>query len=92
MLHPGFYFIGEGELTNDATAKGASTYKWVKVISVDGAGTNVNSTTGAGPIVFNEILPANSVLEEVKPKLVKDITSDVRFKLLIRFLLLKHLG
>ena len=28
--------------------------------------------------MFNEILPANSVLEEVKPKLVKDITADVR--------------
>ena len=80
MHPPGFYFIGQGELTSDATAKGASSYKWVKVISVSGAGTSVDTTTGQGSIVFNEILPKNSVLEEVKPKLVKDITSDVRFK------------
>ena len=74
----GLYFIGDGELTSDASAKGASTYKWVKVISVNGAGTSIATDTGQGPIVFNEILPANSVLEEVKPKLVKDITADVR--------------
>ena len=49
--------------------KGASTYKWVKVISVNGAGTSIATDTGQGPIVFNEILPANSVLEEVNPNL-----------------------
>jgi len=32
----------------------------------------ISTTTGTGPVVFNEILPANSILEEVKPKLVKD--------------------
>ena len=78
----GFYFIGEGELTSDSKAKGASDYKWVKVISVDGAGTSVDSVTGQGPIVFNEILPSNSVLEEVKPKIVKDISADVRSQII----------
>ena len=78
----GFYFIGNGELTSDASAKGASDYKWVKVISVNGAGTSVDSVTGTGPIVFNEILPANSVLEEVKPKIVKDITPDIRSQII----------
>ena len=88
----GFYFIGDGELTSDANAKGASTYKWVKVISVDGAGTSVNSITGQGPIVFNEILPANSILEEVKPKLVKDITTDVRSQIIDQVFAYKTFG
>ncbi len=88
----GFLFLGNGELTSDATAKGASSYKWVKVISVDGSGTSVNSTTGAGPIVFNEILPANSILEEVKPKLVKDITADVRSQIIDQVFAYKTFG
>ena len=85
-------FLGNGELTSDATAKGASSYKWVKVISVDGSGTSVNSTTGAGPIVFNEILPANSILEEVKPRLVKDITADVRSQIIDQVFAYKTFG
>tara|TARA_Y200000002_G_scaffold136879_1_gene112843 strand:+ start:9828 stop:13385 length:3558 start_codon:yes stop_codon:yes gene_type:complete len=88
----GFYFIGEGELTSVASEKGASSYKWVKVISVDGSGTTVNATTGAGPIVFNEILPANSILEEVKPKLVKDITADVRSQIIDQVFAYKTFG
>ena len=88
----GFYFIGNGELTSNANAKGASTYKWVKVISVNGSGTQVDSVTGEGPIVFNEILPANSVLEEVKPKIVKDITSDVRSQIIDQVFAYKTFG
>lgn len=88
----GFYFIGNGELTSQADAKGASTYKWVKVISVNGSGTQVDSITGQGPIVFNEILPANSILEEVKPKLVKDITSDVRSQIIDQVFAYKTFG
>lgn len=88
----GFYFIGDGELTSDATAKGASSYKWVKVISVDGSGTAVNTTTNEGPIVFNEVLPKGSVLEEVKPKLVKDITADVRSQIIDQVFAYKTFG
>jgi len=88
----GFFFIGDGELTSDSSAKGASAYKWVKVISVNGAGTSVDATTGEGAIVFNEILPANSVLEEVKPKLVKDITADVRSQIIDQVFAYKTFG
>ena len=88
----GFYFIGTGKLTSDPSAKGASTYKWVKVISTLGSGVSVNSTTGEGPIVFNEILPANSVLEEIKPRLVKDITADVRSQIIDQVFAYKTFG
>ena len=75
----GFYFIGNGELTSDANKKGATSYKWVKVISVTGSGTTVDATTGDGPITVNAVLPANSIIQEVKPKLVKDITAAVSY-------------
>ena len=79
-------------MTSDATAKGASAYKWVKVISVTGSGTSEDTTTGEGPIVFNEILPADSVLEEVKPKLVKDVASDVRLQIIDQVFAYKTFG
>ena len=88
----GFYFNDKGGLTSNALEKGASTYKWVKVISVAGAGTAVDSVTGAGPIVFNEIVPANSILEEVKPKLVKDISADVRTQIIDQVFAYKTFG
>ena len=88
----GFYFLGNGELTSDSTAKGASSYKWVKVISVNGAGTAVDDVTGQGPLVFNEILPDGSILEEVKPKIVKDISSDVRQQIIDQVFAYKTFG
>ena len=45
-----FFFKGKGELTSDANKKGATSYKWVKVISVSGSGTTEDTTTGDGPI------------------------------------------
>ena len=88
----GFYYIGNGKLTSDASAKGAKSYMWVKVISVQGAGTTPDSITGAGPILFNEIVPNGSLLEEVKPKLVKDITADVRQQIIDQVFAYKTFG
>ncbi len=89
---PGFFFIGKGELTSDANKKGAQSYKWVKVISVSGSGTTEDTTTGDGPIVLNDVLPASSVIQEVKPKLVKDITSDVRSQIIDQVFAYKQFG
>lgn len=88
----GFYFKGKGELTSNQNEAGATSYKWVKVVSVNGAGTTVDTNTGDGAIVVNDVLPANSVLEEVKPKLVKDITSDVRSQIIDQVFAYKTFG
>jgi hypothetical protein len=88
----GFYFIGDGELTSDSSAKGAQTYKWVQVVSVNGSGTQEDSITGEGPIRFNAILPKDSVLDEVKPKLVKDITQDVKSQMIDQIFAYKTFG
>jgi hypothetical protein len=76
----GFYFLGNS-LTSNANALGATSYKWVKVISVIGSGTEV-STTGLGPIVFNDVVPNGSRLAQAKPKFVRDLINDVKLQII----------
>ena len=52
-------------------------YIWTKVISVSGDGTIVGST-GLGPIVLNDIIPTDAILDEVRPKLANVITDAVK--------------
>ena len=74
----GFYFNEIGNLVlGDPTVTGASTYKWVKVISVAGRGTEVQET-GLGPIIFNDIVPSNSLLTELRPKLSTTLNTDIK--------------
>ena len=72
----GFYFIGSGELTSDSTVKGASSYKWVKVISIVDNGTVVNTDTGLGPIVLNDNMTDSSYedISENSDNSYEDIT------------------
>ena len=60
------------------TKKVLPSYKWVKVISVSGSGTTEDTTTGDGPIVLNDVLPASSVIQEVK-SVSEGYVIDVRF-------------
>jgi hypothetical protein len=72
----GKYFLPDGTTTTNANAKNSSSYKWVKVVSVFDNGTKVTAS-GLGPIIFNDIIPNNSKLVQVKPKFVRDIVDDV---------------
>lgn len=73
----GYYFLPDGTVTTNANAKNATSYKWVKVVSVTGDGTTVTSS-GLGPIIFNDIVPNDAVLTLVKPKFVREISDDVK--------------
>jgi hypothetical protein len=75
-----YYFLPNGTLTTNANAKNATSYKWVKVVSVTGDGTTVASS-GLGPIIFNDIIPNDSVLTLVKPKFVKEISDDIKISI-----------
>ncbi len=72
----GKYFLPDGTTTTNANVKGAANYKWVKVVSIFDDGTTVTSA-GLGPIIFNDIIPNNSKLVQIKPKFVRDIVDDV---------------
>lgn len=73
----GKYFDVDGNLvTGAADTENAVTYKWVKVVSVSESGTTLTSS-GLGPIVFNDVIPTGAILNAVKPKFVKDLVNDV---------------
>jgi hypothetical protein len=74
----GYYFDAKGLLKlGDGTAPGARLYKWTKVVSVDGRGITEDEN-GVGPIVFNDVIPSDAILSEVKPKLSTSITDSVK--------------
>lgn len=76
----GFHFMTtnkNGLMSGNADHPGAVSYLWTKVISVSSDGTTVGST-GLGPIVLNDLIPSNAILEEVRPKLANVITDAVK--------------
>jgi len=58
------------------SVKGDKAYIWSKVISVEEAGTVVNTTTGLGPVVFNDDIPDGAFIAEVIPVLTTTINND----------------
>jgi hypothetical protein len=76
----GSVFLNE-KLTTDLTAPGTKSYMWSKVISVSATGTEILDS-GLGPIVFNDVIPDGSILNEIKPKFVKELTDSVKLQII----------
>ena len=54
----GMHFMEDGSLmAGTADHLGSSTYKWSRVVSVNGNGTIVDEVTGAGTVIFNDNIP-----------------------------------
>ena len=79
LLPPtGYVFNKNNDLKlGSASQLGDKTYIWTKVVSVVESGTVVNSSTGLGPIVFNDIVPSGVTLAEIVPQLKGTIENDV---------------
>jgi hypothetical protein len=77
------YFKLDGTLTTDSTEIGISTYKWSKVISVYGNGTNLENN-GSGPVVFNDYIVDGAVLTSMVPKLSRILIDDVKAQIIDR--------
>ena len=73
----GFHFLNGALEPGEPDYRGGTTYKWVKVISVFEDGTEVQAD-GTGPIVFNDIIPTNAKLVEIRTALPNALTSDVQ--------------
>lgn len=86
----GSYFIGE-TFTNEENAPGATSYKWVKVVSVLDAG-NETTDSGLGPIVLNDVIPEGSILKEIKPKFVRDLINSVKTQMIDNIFSYKTFG
>jgi hypothetical protein len=74
----------------DADAPGTSTYKWTKVIGVSGPGTDI--TNGKGPVIFNDIIPEGSLLDEIIPRLATTIENDVKTRIIDQVFAYKSFG
>jgi hypothetical protein len=78
----GRYFNTTGNLSYGVPSiVGDSTYKWVKVISVNGNGTQTTSA-GLGPIIINDIIPSEAVLTEIVPKFATSLTDSVKTQII----------
>ena len=87
------HFLPTGELAaGAASAKGTSTYKWVKVISIVDNGTVVNTDTGLGPIVLNDNIPSTALLTEIIPNLDTSIADDVKIQIIDQTFAYKTFG
>ena len=84
------YLNGQLEL-GEPDYRGGTTYKWVKVISVERDGTEIQ-TDDTGPIVFNDSIPTGSKLVEITPALPTTLTDDVRAQLTAQVFAYKTFG
>ena len=56
----GQHFTPTGTLkTGDANYLGAVTYKWVKIVTVSGNGTELNADN-SGPVLVNDVIPTGA--------------------------------
>ncbi len=79
----GNYFLPDGTLTTNPDAFGASTYKWTKIVSVYEDGTT-NTIAGFGPIVLNDKIPANSVIDQIIPQFSRVVVNDLKTQIIDR--------
>jgi len=80
----GYHFMVGDKTTlmaGSATHAGSLSYKWVKVISVNGDGTKT-TTAGLGAITLNDSIPTTALLTEIRPKLTTVITPAVKTQII----------
>ena len=90
----GYYFLRNNELTNteDTTTK---KYIWVKVVSVNGDGTNNGVgllETGAGPVILTENVPTDAVIASIIPRFSNVLGSGIEASIINNCLSKKNLG
>ena len=96
----GYHFMPDGTIMAGLpTHPGATTYKWVKVVSVNGPGVD-NTNDGQGPIVLNDIVPGPingdlttaPLLTEIKPVFVTSIETQIQTQIIDQVFAYKTFG
>ena len=89
---PGYHFMQDGTLmAGEADHIGSLGYKWVKVVSIVGDGA-VDNTDGTGPIILNDIVPTNAVLNQIVPKFSKTLVQNVKTQIIDQLFANKTFG
>lgn len=88
----GSYFNAKNQIVSGIpSALGDKTYIWSKVITVNGDGTTTTSA-GLGPITFNDVIPTNAELSEIKPKFSSKLSDATTLKMLDQIFSYKTFG
>ena len=92
---PGQHFMVDGDaytlMNGNPDHPNSVSYFWVKVISVVGNGTEID-TDNNGPIKFNKQVPTGAVVAEVRPKLTRALSTDVKTQLVDQIFAYKTFG
>jgi len=87
----GKHFMPDGTLMSGAADHlNSRTYKWVKVVNVLGNGTEL--TDGIGPVTFNDIIPSDAILTEIKPFLPQALEADIKTQVIDQIFAYKTFG
>ena len=96
----GYHFMPNGKLMPGAADHpNATTYKWVKIVSVNGPGTT-NTTDGLGPIILNDVIPgapaddplAAPIISEIKPVFTTAIEPQIETQIIDQVFTYKTFG
>ena len=89
----GFHFMEDGSLmAGSADHLGSRTYRWAKVVTVDGNGTTVDSVTTNGPIRLNEVIPEGAILDKIIPNFSRVLVDSVKVQLIDQAFAYKDFG
>jgi len=79
----GKHFMPDGTLMTDGASDhlGKTTYKWSKVISITGDGTDI-SVDGLAPIALSDYIPTGALLEQVIPNYSRVLINDIKTQLI----------
>jgi hypothetical protein len=92
----GYHFMDNGTLMlGDANHPGSRDTIWCKVVSVEGDGSNGglgNLGDGTGPVILNDLVPSTSILSEIIPEFVDDISSTLSTAIIDNVVAYKNFG
>jgi len=87
----GKVFEADGSVSTNIGVKGTTEYKWAKITSVTGDGTQIQ-TGGVGPVYLNDRIPSDSKLVEIRPNLNTKLEDDVKTQIIDQIFAFKTFG
>ena len=88
----GKHFNSKLEIVNGpANNLGDLTYKWVKVLSVNGTGIE-DREDGTGSVYLNDEIPTGAILKEIKPAVSNNLVASVKQQVIDQIFAYKTFG
>lgn len=91
----GKYFYNGKLVVGQVLPEGGSTYIYAKIVNVVGDGANTGRgllSTGRGPVILNEQIPSDAIVEKIIPLFSTNIDSTVETSMISQILTFKTFG